>query len=44
MAHVSVERKTVEFEKLMQGAFSQEAIQTMVQTGLIQELPGLSGY
>ncbi|MEK4548403.1 CCA tRNA nucleotidyltransferase [Bacillus sp. FSL L8-0173] len=44
LAHVSVERKTAEFEKLLQGASSQEAIQTMVQTGLIQELPGLSGY
>lgn len=44
LAHVSVERKTVEFEKLLVGASSKEAIQTMVQTGLIQELPGLSGY
>ncbi|MBY8913708.1 CCA tRNA nucleotidyltransferase [Bacillus sp. YC2] len=43
LSHVSVERKTAEFEKLLQGISSHQAIQTMVKTGLSEELPGLSG-
>ncbi|MCY7892574.1 CCA tRNA nucleotidyltransferase [Bacillus vallismortis] len=41
LSHISVERKTVEFEKLLQGSASRRAIQTLVQTGLYEELPGL---
>ncbi|UYO30419.1 CCA tRNA nucleotidyltransferase [Bacillus halotolerans] len=40
LSHVSVERKTIEFEKLLLGKASQEAIQMLVHTGLYEELPG----
>ncbi|MEC1749789.1 CCA tRNA nucleotidyltransferase [Bacillus mojavensis] len=40
LSHVSVERKTIEFEKLLLGKASREAIQMLVHTGLFKELPG----
>lgn len=40
LSHVSVERKTIEFEKLLQGRASRQALQTLIQTRLYEELPG----
>ncbi|USP93841.1 CCA tRNA nucleotidyltransferase [Bacillus vallismortis] len=40
LSHVSVERKTIEFEKLLKGRASRQALQTLIQTGLYEELPG----
>ncbi|KAF1679851.1 CCA tRNA nucleotidyltransferase [Bacillus sp. SKDU12] len=40
LSHVSVERKTIEFEKLLQGRGSGQALRTLIQTGLYEELPG----
>ncbi|MEC1668625.1 CCA tRNA nucleotidyltransferase [Bacillus mojavensis] len=40
LSHVSVERKTIEFEKLLLGKASREAIQMLVHTGLYKELSG----
>jgi tRNA nucleotidyltransferase (CCA-adding enzyme) len=42
LAHISVERITVEFEKLLQGAYSQEALSLLVETNLYKYMPGLS--
>jgi tRNA nucleotidyltransferase (CCA-adding enzyme) len=42
LAHISVERITVEFEKLLQGAYSQEALALLVETNLYKYMPGLS--
>ncbi|MBA2870203.1 tRNA nucleotidyltransferase (CCA-adding enzyme) [Anoxybacillus calidus] len=41
LAHISVERITVEFEKLLQGAYSQEALSLLVETNLYKYMPGL---
>jgi tRNA nucleotidyltransferase (CCA-adding enzyme) len=41
LAHISVERITVEFEKLLQGPYSQEALLLLVETGLYKYMPGL---
>lgn len=38
LSHVSVERKTIEFEKLLQGRASRKALQTLIQTRLYEEL------
>lgn len=40
LSHVSVERKTIEFEKLLKGRASRQALQTLIQTRLYEELPG----
>ncbi|CAI6273985.1 CCA tRNA nucleotidyltransferase [Bacillus subtilis] len=40
LSHVSVQRKTIEFEKLLQGRASRQALQTLIQTRLYEELPG----
>nr|WGD74769.1 CCA tRNA nucleotidyltransferase [Bacillus subtilis] len=40
LSHVSVERKTIEFEKFLQGRASRQALQTLIQTRLYEELPG----
>jgi tRNA nucleotidyltransferase (CCA-adding enzyme) len=42
LAHISVERITVEFEKLLQGAYSQEALALLLETNLYKYMPGLS--
>jgi len=42
LLNISVERITIEFEKLMQGPFSQEAFHYMLETNLYQYLPGLA--
>jgi tRNA nucleotidyltransferase (CCA-adding enzyme) len=42
LVHISVERITVEFEKLLQGAYSQEALALLVETNLYKYMPGLS--
>ncbi len=41
LSHISVERITVEFEKLMEGPFAQQAFSLLVETGLFMYLPGL---
>ncbi|MCZ0754471.1 CCA tRNA nucleotidyltransferase [Anoxybacillus sp. J5B_2022] len=43
LAHISVERKTVEFEKLMAGPFSAAAFSLLVETNTFLYLPGLAG-
>ncbi|MDZ5473234.1 CCA tRNA nucleotidyltransferase [Bacillus sp. 31A1R] len=44
LEHIAVERKTVEFEKLLSGKNRLKAIELLIQTKLYQYLPGLSGY
>ncbi len=41
LAKIAVERKTAEFEKLLQGANRMPALKTLIDTGLYQYLPGL---
>ncbi|MBA2875059.1 CCA tRNA nucleotidyltransferase [Thermaerobacillus caldiproteolyticus] len=41
LAHISVERITIEFEKLMEGPFAQQAFSLLVETQLFLYLPGL---
>ncbi|WP_027408553.1 CCA tRNA nucleotidyltransferase [Anoxybacillus tepidamans] len=43
LAHISIERMTVEFEKLMAGPFASEAFLLLAETGLFAHLPGLAG-
>nr|WP_173106566.1 CCA tRNA nucleotidyltransferase [Bacillus sp. KH172YL63] len=44
LGHIAVERKTMEFQKLLSGPFSQEALKLLTKTNLYQELPSLSPY
>lgn len=41
---IAVERKTAEFEKILQGASRREALRILIDTGLYQYLPGLHAY
>ncbi|MDA1475294.1 CCA tRNA nucleotidyltransferase [Bacillus changyiensis] len=41
LAHISTERKTTEFEKLLQGKAVNAALIIAIETGLYKELPGL---
>lgn len=41
---IAVERKTAEFEKLLQGENRKHAIETLIDTSLYLYLPGLSGH
>ncbi|MBY0096570.1 CCA tRNA nucleotidyltransferase [Mesobacillus maritimus] len=43
LENIAVERKLTEFEKLLVGPSNNEAISILVQTGLFNYLPGLSG-
>ncbi|MEC1503277.1 CCA tRNA nucleotidyltransferase [Bacillus sonorensis] len=43
LAHISTERKTVEFEKLLKGKAADRALAMAADTGLYKELPGLAG-
>lgn len=43
LENIAVERKTVEFEKLLKGPARREAVQLLANTGMIQYLPGLKG-
>ncbi|MCJ2146169.1 CCA tRNA nucleotidyltransferase [Bacillus paralicheniformis] len=43
LAHISTERKTVEFEKLLKGKAADRALEAAAETGLYKELPGLDG-
>ncbi|WP_406686850.1 CCA tRNA nucleotidyltransferase [Rossellomorea vietnamensis] len=44
LAHIAVERKTMEFEKTLAGRWKREGLNLLVDTGLYKELPFLSGY
>ena len=44
LENIAVERKTVEFEKLLKGPGRREAVQLLGNSGMIQYLPGLKGY
>jgi tRNA nucleotidyltransferase (CCA-adding enzyme) len=44
LENIAVERKTVEFEKLLMGPGRSEAIQLLAESGMIQFLPGLKGH
>ncbi|MEC3609029.1 CCA tRNA nucleotidyltransferase [Bacillus glycinifermentans] len=43
LAHISTERKTAEFEKLLKGKAAGPALAAAADTGLYKELPGLDG-
>lgn len=43
LENIAVERKTVEFEKLLKGPARREAVQLLANSGMIQYLPGLKG-
>ncbi|BBW95850.1 CCA tRNA nucleotidyltransferase [Geobacillus sp. FSL W8-0032] len=43
LAHISVERMTMEMEKLLAGPFAGEALSLLAETGLCAYLPGLVG-
>ncbi|HET7629289.1 MAG TPA: CCA tRNA nucleotidyltransferase [Bacillales bacterium] len=44
LTHISVERKTAEFEKLMAGTAPGRAFRQLVTSGLFRYLPGLTPY
>ncbi|WP_286182955.1 CCA tRNA nucleotidyltransferase [Bacillus sp. ISL-55] len=44
LENIAVERKTVEFEKLLKGPGRSEAVQLLGNSGMIQFLPGLKGH
>ena len=44
LENIAVERKTVEFEKLLLGPGRVEAVQLLAKSGVIQYLPGLKGH
>ncbi|MCR8846919.1 CCA tRNA nucleotidyltransferase [Rossellomorea sp. SC111] len=44
LEHIAVERKTMEFEKILAGQWKQEGLNLLVGTNLYKELPFLSGY
>ncbi|MBS8264666.1 CCA tRNA nucleotidyltransferase [Mesobacillus boroniphilus] len=44
LENIAVERKTVEFEKLLMGPARSEAVQLLANSGIIQYLPGLKGH
>lgn len=44
LKHISQERITIEFEKILMGKHSNLALQTLVETGLVFYLYGLSNY
>jgi len=44
LANISVERMTIEFEKLLKGAYCNDAVSLLVQTRIYSYLPGLDLY
>jgi tRNA nucleotidyltransferase (CCA-adding enzyme) len=44
LEHIAVERKTMEFEKILQGDWKQKGLNLLVNTNLYKELPHLSRY
>jgi tRNA nucleotidyltransferase (CCA-adding enzyme) len=44
LEHIAVERKTMEFEKILAGRWKQEGLNLLVDSDLYKELPFLSGY
>jgi len=44
LENIATERKTVEFEKLLQGENRKAALQILLDTGLFQYLPGMSNH
>lgn len=44
LENIAVERKTVEFEKLLMGTGRSEAVQLLAESGMIQYLPGLKDH
>lgn len=44
LENIAVERKTVEFEKLLMGPNRSKAVQLLANSGMIQYLPGLKGH
>jgi tRNA nucleotidyltransferase (CCA-adding enzyme) len=44
LMNIAVERKTVEFEKMLQGKDRAKAVSLLVSTGVYQYLPGLGPY
>ncbi|MEI2665676.1 CCA tRNA nucleotidyltransferase [Rossellomorea sp. LJF3] len=44
LEHIAVERKTMEFEKILAGRWKQEGLNLLVDTDLYKELPFLNGY
>ncbi|MFS0656552.1 CCA tRNA nucleotidyltransferase [Bacillus sp. 179-C3.3 HS] len=44
LANISVERKKIEMEKLLQGRYCGQAIKVLISTNLYEELPGLHEY
>ncbi|MCA1054616.1 CCA tRNA nucleotidyltransferase [Rossellomorea aquimaris] len=44
LTHIAVERKTMEFEKMIAGGFRREALRLLLETSLYIQLPGLSPY
>ncbi|WP_081773055.1 CCA tRNA nucleotidyltransferase [Bacillus sp. EB01] len=43
LTHIAVERKSVEFEKILQGTGRAEGIRMITEAGILDYLPGLSG-
>lgn len=44
LKHIAVERKTMEFEKILEGQWKHEAMNLLIHTNLYRELPHLSQY
>lgn len=44
LENIAVERKTVEFEKLLMGTGRREAVHLLAESGIIRFLPGLKGH
>lgn len=44
LENIAVERKTVEFEKLLMGAGRREAVHLLADIGMVDYLPGLKGH
>lgn len=44
LKNIAVERKTLEFEKILQGKYRSKAVELLVSTGIYLYLPGLSPY
>ncbi len=44
LGHIAVERKTMEFEKILNGKFKKKAFSLLIETELYKELPHLSAF
>jgi tRNA nucleotidyltransferase (CCA-adding enzyme) len=43
LSHIAIERKTIEFEKIISGNYRAKALEILIQSTLYEQLPGLSG-